>query len=62
MASLFRQVLIGFKRRNNAKSSARGRPRKQAPLSTRQWLALTLGIATVVGVIFILTLYYQPKW
>lgn len=59
MRSFIRQALVVHRRKHNA-SFIRGRRRRKLPLSTRQWLVLTFGIATLVGVIFILTLYYQP--
>jgi predicted anti-sigma-YlaC factor YlaD len=35
--------------------------RRKLPVSTRQWLVLTFGIAILVGVLFIVTLLYlQP--
>jgi hypothetical protein len=60
MSSFIRQVLLGCKKEKNAWFRTRRRPRKKTPVSTRQWLVLSFGIAAVVGVIFILALYYQP--
>jgi hypothetical protein len=50
--------LVARRRRN--KAWANSRRRRKTALNTRQWLVLTAGIATVVGLIFILALYYQP--
>jgi hypothetical protein len=57
--SLIRQVLVIYRRRHNPSFIGRRRRRK-SPVSTREWLMLTFGIATIVGTIFILALYYQP--
>jgi len=58
IGSFIRHALgVDRKKRNTV---IRGRRRRKLPLSTFQWLILTFGIATVVGVIFVLTLYYQP--
>jgi hypothetical protein len=57
--SFIRQALIGYRRRHNP-LFIRKRRKRDLPLSTRQWLILSLGIATLVGTIFILALYYQP--
>lgn len=59
MVSFIRQALSGIRKRHNGAGSRRRR-RKELPLSTRQWLVLIFGIATLVGTIFILALYYQP--
>jgi hypothetical protein len=59
MHSFIRQALAGYRRKHNP-SFARKRRRRKLPLSTRQWLVLSFGIATLVGTIFILALYYQP--
>jgi predicted anti-sigma-YlaC factor YlaD len=60
MYSFIRQTLNGLRRKHNS-SFTRRRRRRKLPLSTRQWLLLSLGIATLVGTIFILALYYQPS-
>jgi hypothetical protein len=57
--SLFRQVSAVWKTKNKNSLSIRRQREKKPPISTRQWLILTFGIATVVGAIFILSLYYQ---
>jgi len=59
IGSFIRRVLVVLKRTNKAWSSPRRR--RKTSLNTRQWLVLTAGIATVVGAIFILALYYQPS-
>jgi len=59
MVSFIRQALVGIRKRQNG-GSLRRRRRKELPLSTRQWLVLIFGIATLVGTVFILALYYQP--
>jgi uncharacterized membrane protein YidH (DUF202 family) len=59
MYSFIRQALAGYRRKQNS-SLVRRRRRRKLPLSTRQWLMLSFGIATLVGTIFILALYYQP--
>lgn len=58
ISSFIRQALGVDRKKRNA--ATRGRRRKELPLSTLQWLILTFGIAVVVGVIFVLALYYQP--
>jgi hypothetical protein len=60
IVSFIRQALGGLKKKHNG-ASVRRRRRKELPLSTRQWLVLIFGIATLVGTIFILALYYQPS-
>jgi len=57
--SFIRQALAGYRRKHKP-SFTRTRRRRKLPLSTRQWLVLSFGIATLVGTIFILALYYQP--
>jgi hypothetical protein len=57
--SFIRQALAGYRRKHNLSFTRKRRSRK-LPLSTRQWLMLSFGIATLVGTIFILALYYQP--
>jgi len=57
--SLVRQVLAVWKRKHKNSSNIRRQREKKTPISTRQWLILTFGISVVVGVIFILSLYYQ---
>ena len=57
--SFIRQALTGYRRKHNPSFTRRRRGRK-LPLSTRQWLVLSFAIATLVGTIFILALYYQP--
>ncbi len=57
--SFIRQSLAVYRRKHNP-SFARKRRRRELPLSTSQWLVLSFGIATLVGTIFILALYYQP--
>jgi uncharacterized membrane protein YidH (DUF202 family) len=59
MYSFIRQALVAYKRKQNTSFSQRRRKRK-LPLGTWQWLALSFGIAVLVGTIFILALYYQP--
>jgi hypothetical protein len=59
MVSFIRQALGGHRRKHDG-SSLRRRRRKPLPLSTQQWLVLIFGIASLVGTIFILALYYQP--
>jgi hypothetical protein len=59
MVSFIRQALGGVRKRHNG-TNVRRRRRKESPPSTRQWLVLIFGIATLVGTIFILALYYQP--
>jgi len=56
--SFIRQALIVCRSKN--KAFTRRRRGSKTSLSTRQWLVLTFGIAALVGVVFILTLYYQP--
>jgi hypothetical protein len=57
--SFIRQALAGYRRKHNSSFTRKRRSRK-LPLSTSQWLMLSFGIATLVGTIFILALYYQP--
>ena len=59
MVSFIRQALGGHQKKHDG-TSVRRRRRKELPPSTRQWLVLIFGIATLVGTIFILALYYQP--
>lgn len=54
-----RRVWFEYRRKLNG-SPIRRRRGRTLPLSTRQWLILTFGIAILVGAIFILALYYQP--
>lgn len=57
--SFIRQAFAGYRRKHNPPFT-RKRRRRKLPLSTSQWLMLSFGIATLVGTIFILALYYQP--
>ena len=58
MYSFIRQAV--YRRRQNA-SSIRRRRKRNLPLNTRQWLILCLGVAVLVGTIFIFALVYlQP--
>jgi len=58
--SFIRQALVIHRKKHNP-SFIRGRRRRKLPLSTRQWLILCFGIATLVGAIFIFALVYlQP--
>ena len=60
IGSLIRQALGVYKRKHDT-SFIRRRRRRKLPLSTRQWLVLTFGIAALVGVLFIVALLYlQP--
>jgi hypothetical protein len=60
MHSFVRRAIMVYRRRQNA-SLIRKRRRRKLPLNTPQWLVLTLGIATLVGAIFIVALLYlQP--
>ena len=60
IGSFIQQVLVVYRRKHNA-SFIRQRRRKKLPVSTRQWMILCLGIAALVGAIFIFTLVYlQP--
>jgi hypothetical protein len=61
MVSFIRQALGGHQKKHDGTSARRRRRRKELPLNTRQWLVLIFGIATLVGTIFILALYYQPS-
>jgi hypothetical protein len=58
MGSFIRQALSGHRKKHGGFSVRRRR--KELPISTRQWLVLIFGIATLVGTTFILALYYQP--
>jgi hypothetical protein len=60
MGSFIRQALGGKGRKHDG-PSLRRRRRKKSPLGTRQWLVLILAIAALVGTIFILALYYEPR-
>jgi hypothetical protein len=59
MYSFIRQAFVSYKRKHNP-SFLRSARRRKPPLTTRQWLVLTFGVAMLVGTIFILALYYQP--
>ncbi len=52
-----RRAIAAYRHRHVA--SLRNRRRRALPVTTRQWLVLTLGITTLVGVIFILAAYFQ---
>jgi hypothetical protein len=59
IGSFIQQVLVLYRRKHA--SFIRQRRRKKLPVSTRQWMILCLGIAALVGTIFIFALVYlQP--
>ena len=52
-------ALAVLHRKHEAFFGLRRRPKKRLSMSTRQWLVLTFSVAALVGVIFVLTLYYS---
>jgi hypothetical protein len=60
IGSFIQQVLVVYRKKHNA-SFIRQQRRKKLPVSTPQWMILCLGIAALVGTIFIFALVYlQP--
>lgn len=55
--SRIRNALGLLQKRTNGQTASRRR-RKVSAMTTRQWLVLTFSVAALVGVIFVLTVYY----
>ena len=56
--SFTRRLLVVCRRKNRASFTRKRRQRKTS-LSTRHWLFLILSISTLVGVVYLLTVYYE---
>jgi len=59
--SRIRQVFGVPQKKHNGQFANRRR-RKVPAMTTRQWLFLTFSVAALVGVIFVLTVYYGSGW